>query len=150
CVDLYIVRYLDVTDYAGLAADHHVISDFGASAHPGLCGYHGIVANFHVVCNLYEIVELRPRPDQGRSHRGPVYRGISTYLHIVFNDHIPALRNFFEASVRLWRETETVAADHGAGVDADIPAHNTVVIDPHPRMDNGVVVDLHIVANENV
>ena len=69
-------------------------------------------AYFDIVGDLYEIVELGPRSDHCRPHRGPVYGGIRADLYHIFHHHISDLGDFFETAIGLWRKTKPVAADH--------------------------------------
>ena len=43
-----------------------------------------VFADFHVVGNLYQIVQFDTPADDGRVHHGTVYRGIGSDFDIVF------------------------------------------------------------------
>ena len=100
------------------------------------------------MCNLDQVVQLGTHADAGRSHSGPVNRGIGPDLYIVFYDYIPDLRNFFKGTICLGCKAKTVGTDNGACVDDNRILKYTVVVDLHAGVDDAVFADGDVIADK--
>ncbi len=128
-----------------LAADHDPVADLGAAADPRLSGDHSIVADFYIMRDLDQVVQLGAFTDKGRPDRRPVDRYIGADLHPILDQYIPDLRDLLKAPIRLWGKAKTIAADHRTRMDRDVGADHAIVIDLHPRMEHGIVTDPDII-----
>src|SRR5580692_9645291 len=80
-IDPGSVGYLKMSYNPGLAPDHHPVADLGAGADPHLSGDHGVVADFYVVRDLDQVVQLGAFADKGRPDRRPVNRYVGADFH---------------------------------------------------------------------
>src|SRR5205823_4359696 len=87
-----------------------------ASRNAGVGGEHAVPPDFDVVCNLDEVVDLGPLPDDCVTDRAPVDGGVGSDLDAVLNDHAPDLRNLAVASC-VRKIAEAVLPNAGTGVD---------------------------------
>src|SRR5438309_11172931 len=100
-----------------------------------------MMAYFHVVRYLYEIIQLSACLYGGRADGSPVDGDIGAYIYVIFNDDIANLRHFLKAPVRLWGKAKAIAADDGARVYRHTRADAAIVIDRYTRMKDGIVDD---------
>ena len=77
----------------------------------------------------------------GRVGLGAVDAGVGADLHVVLDDDVAQLGNLVEASLRIGHESETVGADHHAGVQDAVRDHGAPFVDLHPGVEYGVVAD---------
>ena len=106
-----------------------------------------MLADFHVVRDLDEIINLRALADDGRAERAAVNRHVRADLHVIADDDVANLRNFaVDAAVQ--HVAESVRADDRAGVDADAMADFRARINCHVRKQIHVVAELRIVADK--
>src|ERR1700692_830768 len=125
-----VVGDRQVTGDTDAAADHASLTDRRApgnshATRDGAMGPYG-----HVVADLYLIVQLHAIFHHRVVDGAPIDGGVCTDLHVVADPDAAHLRHL-HPSPRVGRETETVGADHGSGVQ------NTALADPH----SGIYVD---------
>src|SRR5258708_396297 len=144
-IDLRPVGDLDMPYNTCLAADHHMAADLGAATHSRLRGDDRMMSHFHIMRNLDKVIQFGSHPDNGRSDRGPVDRGIRSDLYIILHHYIADLRYFLEAAVRLRCKAESIAANDGAAMNGDMCADHTVMIYFYTRVQDGIVSDPHVI-----
>ena len=108
-----------------------------------------VFADFHVVGNLYQIVQFDTPADDGRVHNGAVYRGIGPDFDIVFQYDITQLGDLLVV-IAFWSETETVRPDHASGMQNAVVADYAAVVDGRVRIDRTVIANGHMVADISV
>src|SRR5688500_15684778 len=131
----------------GLTADHYIVADLGAAAYAGLRSDDSVIAYFHIVRNLDQVVELGAAFNDGRADGSAVDSGIGADLYIIFHHHIADLRHLFETAVFLRSKTKSITAYHGACMNGHIPADDTIVVDLYTGMQNGIIAQLYIIAD---
>ena len=104
-------------------------------------------ADFHVVRDLDQVVNLRALADDRRAERAAVNRHVRADFHVVANDDVADLRHL-AVNAAVQHVTETVRADHRAGVNADAPADFRARINRDVRKQVHVLAQLGIVADE--
>src|SRR4051812_36264834 len=100
---------------ACLSADHYIPANLGRPRYARLRCNYSAFANFYVMGDLYEVIELGAGFYDGGTHGSPVDSGIGADLHVILQDNIADLGNLFKASVGLGCKAKAVATDHGAG-----------------------------------
>jgi hypothetical protein len=91
--DLGAITYRDMTIDPRRAADHHAVSDCGASGDPNLGNEHAMTPYAHIVANLNQIVDLGAFADHGVIERAAIDGGVGTDFDMVLNDHTADLRD---------------------------------------------------------
>src|SRR5208282_1364972 len=154
---LYAVR--NVVHHARLRRDGDAIADFQMSGKTGLSGEddvfaelatagdahlrddQGAFANFDVVRDLHEVINLRAFADDRRAERAAVNR------HVVADDDVADLRHL-AVNVAVLHVTEAVRTNHRAGVNAHALADFRVRINSDVRKQIHVVGQLAVVADK--
>src|SRR6185437_9094359 len=98
------------------AADHAAAADDRAARDTDTGRESAVGANPHVVRDHDQIVELHAFLDHRVLDGSTINGGVGADLDVGTYDHGPGLRHLDPTTVLL-RETEAVAADHGAGLD---------------------------------
>lgn len=154
CLYLRAVRNFYMTGEPNLPANTAVLTNFGAAGDTALCCNNGMGTDFHIVSNLYQIIELDALPDDGAAHCGPVDGRISANFDFIFNNDIPNMDDFIVAPVFFWSKAKAIASDHRVGMDNAIPAYLTAVqdsgtgIDQCIRTDFGAFADIGLPHND--
>jgi hypothetical protein len=146
---------------ASLAANDNVFAKGAGTGKADLGGNYGVLADFAVVANVNEIIQLYAGGNPGVCEGAAIDGGIGADFHVIANLNNSGLREFpmpaFAEGV-----SKTVGTDYGAGVDfhAVAQAHTTVegdagmdsaiFADPASGPDYGVRADLCVFANMNV
>ncbi len=106
-------------------------------------------ADRHIVGDLHEIVDFDALANPGGADRRAVNCDTRADFHVVFNDDISDLRNFF-LLFRGGHITKTIRSDDAAGMNDDgIPDH-AIAVNHYARMQNGLVADLHVFSDKGV
>src|ERR1035437_6082810 len=121
----------------GLPRDHAILPDLCGSRDPCLGNNKGVFTDFNIVGYHDQVVEFSSFPDDGRSKCGPVNGCIGTDLHIIFEDDISCLDNFFIMLVSLWCKSESIATDHNPRVNYTVVTYHTILIDLNPGINPG-------------
>ena len=108
---------VQMTANSGLPADHDKVFQSSGAGHADLPCNQAIPANFDVMRDMYEIINLRPRPNH-RIRTGTAIDGrICANLHAIADEHPAELRNLL-VSAGSGRIAEPVLTDPDPGVDA--------------------------------
>src|SRR5258706_2103927 len=100
-------------------------------------------ADFDVVRDLHEVVNLRALADDGRAERAAVNRHIRADLHVVADDEVADLWNF-AVDAAVGNITNPVRADHRPGVDANALA------DFRARINGDVREKIHVITEPGI
>ena len=117
----------------------------GRACYAHLSAHKGTLPNLDIMSHLYEIVELRIAADDSRTHHGTIDSGISTNLHIVFDDNIAYLREFLVHTLGIRFKSKTIATNDYARVQNTIFSNHAIIVDLHPRIEDGVIANLDII-----
>ena len=109
---------------------------------------YGTFADFDVVRDLDEVVNLRALADDRRAERAAVNRHVRADFHVVADDDVADLRHL-AVNAAVQHVTESVRADHRAGMDADALADFRARINRDVREQIHLVAELGIVADGN-
>src|ERR1700757_4362987 len=123
-----------------LSSDHHKITEPRAPRDPHLTREDTATAEYHVVSDLHEIINHRPRADLRIVPGSPIDRGIGADIDIVSDQDTPELRDF-DRRFRVGRKSEPPRADSPPGVHQDARADQAVT-ERHIGRDPAVVADL--------
>ena len=136
-----------MTDEARLSAHHAVLAEMRRAAHAHLCRQSGVLPYLHIVRQMDEIIQFHAFVDMCRAHRGAVDGGVGPDFHVVVDDHIAHLRNLLVMAISLWREAETIGAEHCSRMEDAIFANDRVAIQLHARIQHRIVADDAAVAD---
>ena len=89
-------------------------------AMPTCAAQQHVAADPDAVCDLDQVVDLRPGRRSRLADRGPIDGGVCATFDVVLDDDAADLGNLLVRAVRPPREAEAVAADHG-GILHDDP-----------------------------
>ena len=106
----------------------------------------GAFADFDVVRDLHEVVDLGAFANDRWAQRTAVNRHVRADFHVVADDDVADLRHL-AVNAAVLHITETVRANHRAGMNAHAPADFRVRINGDVRKQVHVVAELRIVAD---
>src|SRR4026208_731601 len=98
------------------------------------------------MCNLDQIVELHPTPDNRGLQRTTIDAGVGSYLHIIFNNNFSDLRKF-HVRVPIFDEPKTISTYDRPSVDNHTAANFNVGIDHDLRVKNTIFADAAVPAH---
>src|SRR5256886_454114 len=137
----------DVVGEAGLARQEHVIFDVGAARDPRLAGDETAGADAAVMPDLHEVVDLRPRPDDGVVHAAAVDGGIRADLDVVTEGAAPDRRVLARQRAALPRHVaDPTRPEPPASVQDDPVPHPRPAVAHHMGQQLHVVTQLDAVA----
>src|ERR1041385_5841996 len=118
-------------------------------------------ADFHVVPDLNEIIDLGPLAYHGLPQRSAIDRGSRADFDVVFDPDNPDLRNLVMLAL-MGREAVTIGtnddttvndaavADAGAVVNSDIGINDAVVADDGAGFDRDALENCDVVSDDDV
>src|SRR6478736_1115921 len=109
-----------------------------------------MLANFHVMRNLYQVVYFGAFANNGSAHGSTIYGSVGANAHIIFQNYVAYLRNWFVSTVFLRGKTKTIGANNRARVNGAVVANYRIGVNFSAGKDDRVVPDLYIIANEHV
>src|SRR5947209_3655248 len=112
---------------AGLAAHGNVVPDGARAGDANLGGKYVVLADFAVVGDLDEVVDLGAVADRGRLKRAAVDGAPRADLDVVADHDVPHLRILHVAAF-VDAIAEPIGSEHGIGVNDDAIAKYGVVI----------------------
>src|SRR5690606_36210452 len=115
-------------------AYHRAAGNCGA---PGDCR---VLADTHVVCHLYLVVQFHAVPDHGVLKRTAINRRVRTDLDVVADSYRSELRHFRPA-LAVTRLAETVSADDHARVQQATPTDRNAAALHDVRDKHAVLAD---------
>jgi len=107
-----------------------------------------MLADYNVVRDLNEIVDLHATSDDRFTEGRPIHCGIGADFNVILDDDDPRLWNLDPLLART-RITEAVAADYNTGVERDPITQTASLAHDNVRMKHAVRADLHLFANKN-
>src|SRR5918994_613944 len=110
-----IVANRKMPDDSDRTADHAALADTGAARDSDAGCDSRMLADLHVVSDLNLVIELRSIVNRSIADGAAVDRGVGADLDVRADAHCAELRHFYPRTFVL-RKTETVAADHRAGL----------------------------------
>ena len=129
-----------------LTAKHTPFAYLCTACYTYLRRHHGVGADVGIVGNLYEVVELYALANIGRTHCRTVYTSVGTNLYIVFDGNDTDLRNLV-VSIRTWSKAEAISTDDTTCMKSHVIAELTAVINGYVRADEGILANLHTLAD---
>src|SRR5271155_261760 len=137
---------------SGLTAEFAPVSDHDRTGDASLRGEARELADFAVVGDMYEVIQLGAASNYGRPDRRTIDRDVSAQLDPVLDYHAAHLRNLDQILLML-DEAESVSPNYGTIMDDHAVANRNVVADrnlamadkivayPHPRIDRNMRMD---------
>src|SRR5713101_3459920 len=125
---------------ADLTRDHDVIARGAGAGNPHLTDQQIVSADFAVVADLHEIVDLRAFANDRGLERAAVDGGAGADFHVVADLHMAQLRNLVVASV-VQSITESVRADHRVGRNRDAMNQDSAVVKNGMGIEGDVVAE---------
>jgi len=136
-----------VVGEAGLARQEDVVFDVGAARDPRLAGDETARADAAVVPDLHQVVDLRPRADDGVVHAAAVDGRIRADLDVVADDAASDLGDFARQLAALaGHVAEPIRPEPHAGVQDDPVPHYRPAVTHHVGQQLHVVAELDAVA----
>src|SRR5690349_5945860 len=99
-----------------LACNNNVIAQARTTGDTRLRNDQTMFSDINVVANLNKVVDLCAPPDHCGAKGSAINRHIGTNFNIIPDENVPDLKDF-EMHPTVGHVTETVRADHTAGVD---------------------------------
>ena len=137
----------DVTGKSDLPPHHAVCSDGCASGNASLCGDDRVGANFHVVGDLNLVVQFDAVLNHGGTEGGTVDgRGCSNFAS-VSDGNVSRLGHFVVLAHAVGRESKSIGANHGPGLDDAIAADGAIVKNGDLPVNGGSRADVDATPN---
>src|SRR4051812_18514305 len=121
---------------ADLTAEHDTVANLRATGNTTLGGNNHVFPHLHIMADLYEVINLAARTDDGVRACAAVDAGAGADSDIVANQHAAELRHFDNAFAA-GGETESVLTDMDAAMHDDAGADDGVAYGAK-RADAGV------------
>ena len=96
--------------------------------------------------HLHEVIYLSVLLNDSRTHHGSIYRRVSTYLDIIFNDDITYLRQFLVNAVCIGFKAEAVSTDNDTCMQDTIFTNFAVIVHFDAGIEDGVITYLDVIA----
>ena len=120
-----IVSDPNMTGNPHLAGQNYVPTYLNTARYADLSNNKGVLAHYHIMCNLNQIIDFCSALDPGFSQCRPINSAVCTYFNIIVNLNNPYLRNLYMSGFILCI-TETIASDNCSTMDNDaIPQSTT-------------------------
>src|SRR4030095_2973834 len=132
----------DVVGHADLAGQHYTLAQARGTGDTDLGHQERVLTDLHVVADLHEVVDLGAAADDRVAEGRAVDGGVGADLHVILDEHAAHL---WDLPVRaaVVGESESVGAQHGAGVDDDAAADAHAVAQARVRIDDRSLHPLH-------
>src|SRR3989337_4171379 len=111
-----------------LPAHNNILTNSTTTRNPCLACYYCIIAYCNIMSNLDKVIYFNTFFNDGAAQCCPVYTYIRTYLHIVFNYHIPNLKNLLINSIIILHKSKTITPYNSPAVYYNIFSDNHIVI----------------------
>jgi hypothetical protein len=102
----------------------------------------------HIVCDLHQIIDLRPFADPCFTQRSPIDTSIRADLDVILNNDRSDLRKL-DVPCSIANIAKAVRPDHNPGVEYHTVAENAVALDSYIGMKNAIVAYRNIAADGN-
>src|SRR5947207_10417633 len=123
-----------------LAGDGDVIAELSGTRDANLRDEQTMFADFHVVPDLDQVIDLGPLTYHGLAECGAVDRSSGANLHIVFDPDDPDLRDLVMfASVR--GKAVAIRTNHDAGMNDAAVADARAIVNDDVRINDAVVAN---------
>src|SRR5690606_5943241 len=109
-----------------------------------------VFANFYVVGNLHEVVYFGAFVNNGGTHGRAIYRSVGADAHVIFQNYVSDLGNYFVGAIFLRRKTKAIGTNNRAGVNGAIVANYRIRINFSAGVDNYIVANFYIIADVHV
>src|SRR5271156_2360378 len=100
-----------MSHHSDLSRKHAVVSHLRRPSDSHLRAKQSVLAHFHRVRHVNQIVDLGSIANVRFAHGSPVERTIRLYLHVVADHSDASLRNFVPAAISLLGKAEAVRTD---------------------------------------
>jgi len=107
-----------------------------------------MLADYNVVRDLNEIIDLHATSDDRFTEGRPIHCGIGADFNVILDDDDPRLGNLDPLLARA-SITEAVAADYDTGVERDPITQTAPLAHDNVRMKHAVRADLHLFADKH-
>ena len=142
-----LISDFQVSGNSHLPREHNIIPQLRAAGNAGLRDQQAALADFDVVRDLHEVINLRALADDGGAECAAVDRHARADFHVVADDDVANLRHL-AVDAAVLHVAETIRADHRVGVNADAPADFRARINHNVREQIHVVAEFGVVADE--
>src|SRR5256885_9643364 len=127
---------------ACLPANNCAALDFNTAADAGLRRNYNVLLDADVVSHMHQVVDFRAAPDHGILERSAINCHRCSNFDVIFNDESANLWELLIAPcLAIAYVAESIAAQHRAGVYADIVADAYTRIDRHVRFNETALTD---------
>lgn len=117
-----IVTDGDVTIHAGLSGHDDVVADFGAAGDTDLRAEKIVLADFDIVSQMAEVIDLGTAADDGVVHRAVVDGGAGADFDVISDDSAAELADVMVMALFIGGEAEALTADDGVRTKDDAVA----------------------------
>lgn len=145
--DKDVVFELDMADNSNLAAKHDVFAGFNRSGDASLSCDDVVLANFNVMGDLDEVVDLCPISDDGSLEARAVDGRVGADLYVIFKDDDAELLEFYVAAEPVGGIAKTARADYNARLKDHSIAKAAPFSDSAIGLDLAFFADLYIKTN---
>ncbi len=122
------------------------IANCSGSCNSSLRCYYIIFTNFDVVCNLNKVVYFSSFTNNCGTDCSTIYRAIGSNFHLIFNNNIPQLWNFFKA-IRSGLKSKSIAANYGIGMNYTIITNDAIIVNSSTAIDFAIFTNFHAFAD---
>ena len=147
--DGHLVADGQVPADTSLAGDDGMMPNGGAPGDADLAGDDGVFSHDHVVCDMHLIVRLDTGFNPCLAHGGAINGVIGPNFDIIVNLDNADL-GYFSVLTVIKHKTVAVTADDAAGMNNDPAAHYTPFQNGYIRIDDGLIADGYIIADDGV
>ena len=134
----------DVAENAHLPAHHDMMARFGRAGDAGLRSDQIVGADFDIVGNLDEVVDLRSLANDRRIETGTIDGCIGANLDIVFDNDNADLLEFMMASICIGRIAKSARTDDRAALNNHAIAQSAAFADGAGWIECAVGSDFHL------
>ncbi len=112
----------DMTIHAGLSGHDDVVADFGAAGDTDLRAEKIVLADFDIVSQMAEVIDLGTAADDGVVHRAVVDGGAGADFDVISDDSAAELADVMVMALFIGGEAEALTADDGVRTKDDAVA----------------------------
>lgn len=142
-----VVTDADVAIHTGLSSHDDVVADFGAAGDADLRAEEVVLANFDIVSQMAEVIDLGTAADNGIIHRTVVDGGAGTDFDVVSDDGAAELPDVMVVALFIGGEAEALPAYDGMGAKDDTVTQDAVLVDDSARIQLAVFAELRLLSD---
>src|SRR5262249_20604194 len=104
----HTIADLAVPSYSDLPGEDHIFANLSGPRQADLPAQHGVLFDDAVMRDLDEVVNLGVTADARLAQAAAVDAAVRLDLHVVFDYHLPRLRNLVPVTLVVFREAKTI------------------------------------------